>query len=588
MKRLYILLLIIFCAFAASAQCPTGDVAFTSQQQLNDYKTQYSSCTAIQGGVAIVGGDITDLSSLSALVSISGTLQIVFPSSLTTLTGLNSLTYVGGQLVVTDAALLPNLTGFDKLKLIGQDLIIQATSSLTSLTGLGALESNRNLSFSSNNVLTSLSGLSSLTAINGSLSIGNNPVLSTCAIAPICQLLTNPSASVTIQDNGVGCNSQVQVRAACGSCSGNFAFLSQQDLNDFKTYATCPSIQGDLAIVGGDITDLSALSRITSVSGQFIITNNHSLTTLTGLNSLSYVGGQTVIDGNELLPNLTGLDGFKIANSSLIIQSNSSLTSVAGLSKLESTGDLHFSSNNALTSLSGFTSLTAIKGNLSIAGNATLSLCAIVPICQYLTNPNGTITISDNATGCNSENEVKNACSAMPVTLTKFLAQAEGKTAQLIWQTGFEKNADRFEIEHSLDALNWQKIGQIMAQGESEQLLDYRFSQANPANGVNYYRLKIVDLDATYAYSPIRSLRFSIDLATRLYPNPVSDKLYLQGVDWQTIQSVTIHDRAGKLLFKSTSPIDQGIDVHQLIGGRYVLTLHYSNAVVSTHSFVIP
>jgi hypothetical protein len=54
--------------------------------------------------------------------------------------------------------------------------------------------------------------------------------------------------------------------------------------------------------------------------------------------------------------------------------------------------------------------LTSIGGHLTITHNNSLTLCDIESICNYLNQPNGTITIEDNFPGCNSQAEVEAAC----------------------------------------------------------------------------------------------------------------------------------------------------------------------------------
>ena len=45
-----------------------------------------------------------------------------------------------------------------------------------------------------------------------------------------------------------------------------------------------------------------------------------------------------------------------------------------------------------------------------IHNNQSLTTCNEQSICEYLTNPNGSVNIFDNATGCNNPSEVANAC----------------------------------------------------------------------------------------------------------------------------------------------------------------------------------
>ncbi|MEI7726663.1 MAG: T9SS type A sorting domain-containing protein, partial [Bacteroidota bacterium] len=71
-------------------------------------------------------------------------------------------------------------------------------------------------------------------------------------------------------------------------------------------------------------------------------------------------------------------------------------------------GVLLINSNPALTSLTGLNNVTYI--GIEITNNPLLSDCAVQSICEYLANGKGTTHIYGNATGCNSIEEVKDAC----------------------------------------------------------------------------------------------------------------------------------------------------------------------------------
>jgi hypothetical protein len=62
-------------------------------------------------------------------------------------------------------------------------------------------------------------------------------------------------------------------------------------------------------------------------------------------------------------------------------------------------------------SLSGLESINPETiANLYITGNDSLVTCEVQSICNYLTNPNGTVIITGNAAGCNNPEEVQQAC----------------------------------------------------------------------------------------------------------------------------------------------------------------------------------
>src|SRR5690606_15687345 len=128
-----------------------------------------------------------------------------------------------------------------------------------------------------------------------------------------------------------------------------------------------------------------------------------SLTSLSGLDSLTSVLGNVDIGGRPK-PLLNIPD-----------RGNPSLLNLSGLGSLTSIGgSLSVESNDSLTNLSGLDNLTSIGGNLSVSYNDALTICEIKPICDYLANGGGA-EIHDNAPGCNSQQEVEDACATVSV-----------------------------------------------------------------------------------------------------------------------------------------------------------------------------
>jgi hypothetical protein len=85
-------------------------------------------------------------------------------------------------------------------------------------------------------------------------------------------------------------------------CPGNVTIASQSELNNFS----CQYIDGGLTISGGDIVDLSPLSKLTSVKGALIIRDNPILTGIYGMNSVIEVDFLSIEDN----PKLETVDGF--------------------------------------------------------------------------------------------------------------------------------------------------------------------------------------------------------------------------------------------------------------------------------------
>jgi hypothetical protein len=180
---------------------------------------------------------------------------------------------------------------------------------------------------------------------------------------------------------------------------------------------------------------------------------------------------------------------------------------------------------------------------------------------------------------------------ALPVTLVNFEAVKLENTVKLNWSTSSETNSDRFEIERSLDGKQWLKIGTVSSQGESNAEHQYSFTDNYPIKSSsskreNLYRLKMVDADATFAYSRIRSVVFGQEGEVALYPNPITigDELNLLTDDIGKIADVRIYDNSGKLVHQL--PASKRIDTRKLPAGLYMVLIMYTDGSVSSHRVI--
>jgi len=242
-------------------------------------------------------------------------------------------------------------------------------------------------------------------------------------------------------------------------------FIAQEEIDSFSSnYPDCIHVEGDIGITGDSITDLRGLSNLITVGGNFDLYYTGNLTSLYGLNNLTSIEGSlrfvknevlksteglemlTAIGGDlkilesDILTGLKGLSGLKTIGGDLQIATNDSLVSLSGLDNLVSVGGaLKVMGNNALKNLTGLEGLTSIGTNvyigyttlgnsaftslkgienidattildLRIESNVALADCDVKSVCDYLDSPNGPIIIDNNATGCNSREEIEEEC----------------------------------------------------------------------------------------------------------------------------------------------------------------------------------
>ncbi|AMJ65050.1 hypothetical protein [Hymenobacter sp. PAMC 26628] len=89
-------------------------------------------------------------------------------------------------------------------------------------------------------------------------------------------------------------------------------------------------------------------------------------------------------------------------------------------------------------------------------------------------------------------------CGPLPVTLLTFTAHYAGGAVALAWAVAQEVNVARYEVERSGDGQRFSRVSDVLASGAPA----YAARDGRSPETV-YYRLKVVDRDATYAYSPV-------------------------------------------------------------------------------------
>jgi len=158
---------------------------------------------------------------------------------------------------------------------------------------------------------------------------------------------------------------------------------------------------------------------------------------------------------------------------------------------------------------------------------------------------------------------------ALPLTLRSFTARADAKSVRLAWETANEVVNDRFEIERSRDGNAWENIGVVTAAtaGRSADH-SYDFTDIRPTEGVNYYRLRQVDLDGTATlYGPVSAEINGV--AFGVFPNPAGAELRLT-TPLNDGDRASILSADGKLIREVTN-IRGSINVAELTSGIYLL-----------------
>ena len=203
----------------------------------------------------------------------------------------------------------------------------------------------------------------------------------------------------------------------------------------------------------------------------------------------------------------------------------------------------------------------------------------------YTTSGQFTTTIDANSFfALGSTNFVDNPLTGvapLPVELAQFSAVRQGPAVQVAWATASEKNSDYFAVERSANGQYFNEIGRVDAHGSTTSRHEYGTLDKAPLAGLSYYRLRQVDRDGKFAYSPVATVRFDGNAATPAllaYPNPAT------GTGFQLAATnlagaggtVRLYDGVGRVIFTQTvAPGTAEITIQPtraLASGMYIAT----------------
>lgn len=118
------------------------------------------------------------------------------------------------------------------------------------------------------------------------------------------------------------------------------------------------------------------------------------------------------------------------------------------------------------------------------------------------------------------------AVNPLPVELVQFVATCDDDKTHVTWSTASEQNAAYFEVEESVDGINWRVVSKVNAIGNSVQLNGYETELAYQS-GTTYYRLNQVDMDGKSTLSGVIVAACG-NAAIQVYPNPTNEWIFIQ------------------------------------------------------------
>jgi len=183
------------------------------------------------------------------------------------------------------------------------------------------------------------------------------------------------------------------------------------------------------------------------------------------------------------------------------------------------------------------------------------------------------VPVSESVSGFSIFAIGRSATNVLPITLVSFEAELVQLDVELTWVTASEINNDYFVVEHSLDGISWNAVGQVSGAGTTTTEQYYAFTHTQAVAGNNYYRLKQVDFNGDSEYSEIRNVFIGDGGEIAVYPNPTSGILNVPaGIEMQVL------DASGRMV-SQTLTNGNPVNLNELPEGIYTLRLIQGEAI---------
>ncbi len=172
----------------------------------------------------------------------------------------------------------------------------------------------------------------------------------------------------------------------------------------------------------------------------------------------------------------------------------------------------------------------------------------------WTANNNGTFYQEYNTGDAQNIIYSTSTMAALPVELVDFRASVNAKRiVELSWVSETEQDLHYYEIERSTEDQRFEVIGKSLAKGGLGLTTKYNYDDARPVSGYNFYRLKMVNTDNSFEYSPIRTVKIDGKEigSINIQPNPSTGPFSLLFTSENEMDVTVIITNSNGILIKS-------------------------------------
>jgi hypothetical protein len=229
------------------------------------------------------------------------------------------------------------------------------------------------------------------------------------------------------------------------------------------------------------------------------------------------------------------------------------------------------------------------SGNLVLGGTLTVTETGVMPAGDYTILQLSSGTISGSFATVNvpvsylvfvNASNVVIRKSILPLNWISFTGTKASNSILLNWKTENERMTKEFEVERSADGSHYVNVGLVKAKGLNE-VKTYSFEDLLYHSGVNYYRLKQIDLNGTFEYSKTIVVKADepANGTIRMFPNPSKGEVTIIVPDEWLTADVMISNLSGQVVEQYKNINQRSLQV-QLPQGSYLVMFRKSDKSV--------
>lgn len=160
----------------------------------------------------------------------------------------------------------------------------------------------------------------------------------------------------------------------------------------------------------------------------------------------------------------------------------------------------------------------------------------------------------------------------LPIELLSFSAMKDGQQVLTTWATATELNNDHFELQRSFDGAVWSTIGSIPGSGTTQSTHFYDLVDPAPHMGVDYYRLKQVDVDGSSTYSDVEAVTFAEVDQALIWPQPNQGDFHVTGLGEAPVVVDALGRRVAADITRNPSSGHFDVRILNPVPGFYMIT----------------